>query len=124
MIFFNYERLTLWQKPRVLVKELYIETKQFPIEEKFALSDQLRRAVVSVASNIAEGSGRFSDKEKLHFLSVAYGSLTEDSCQLTLAYDLEYINDSNMTELRYKIEEIARIMSGYRESILRRSKST
>ena len=121
MIFFNYERLTLWQKTRVLVKEVYIETKQFPMDEKFALSDQLRRAVVSVASNIAEGSGRFSDKEKLHFLSVAYGSLTEVSCQLTLAYDLEYINDSNMTELRYKIEEIARIMSGYRESILRRS---
>lgn len=120
MIFFNYERLTLWQKSRLLVKEIYVLTKNFPLEEKFALTDQIRRAVVSVASNIAEGSGRFSEKEKLHFLSVAYGSLTEVSCQLTLASDLEMISGEDYGILREQIEELARIMSGYRESILRK----
>lgn len=120
MIFFNYERLVLWQKARMLVKNIYLLTKEFPSEEKFALSDQLRRAVVSVASNIAEGSGRFSDKEKLHFLSVAYGSLTEVSCQLTLACDLDMISGTQFGTLRAEIEEIARIMSGYRESIIRK----
>ncbi len=94
--------------------------KKFPLEEKFALTDQIRRAVVSVASNIAEGSGRFSEKEKLHFLSVAYGSLTEVSCQLTLASDLEMISGEDYGVLGEQIEELARIMSGYRESILRK----
>ena len=122
MIFFNYERLTLWQKARMLVKEVYVLTRRFPNEEKYALTDQLRRAVVSVASNIAEGAGRFSEKEKLHFLSVAYGSLTEVSCQLTLACDLDMISGAEFGNLRQQIEELARIMSGYRESLLRKLK--
>ena len=119
MIFFNYERLTLWQKSRLLVKNIYILTKSFPVEERFALSDQIRRAAVSVASNIAEGSGRFSAREKLHFLSIAYGSLTELSCQLTLCCDMAFITDSQFATLREQMEEIARIKSGYRESLLR-----
>lgn len=123
MIFFNYERLTIWQKARILVKDVYIITKRFPTDEKFAISDQIRRAVVSIASNIAEGSGRFYSKEKLHFLSIAYGSLTELSCQLTLACDLGYMNGDQFGPLREKIEEIARMMSGYRDSILRNPQS-
>ena len=119
MIFFNYERLTLWQKSRLLVKTIYTLTRSFPTEEKFALTDQIRRAVVSIASNIAEGSGRFSGKEKLHFLSVAYGSLTELSCQLTLACDMDYLGHAQFGSIRLQIEEIARIMSGYREAIIR-----
>lgn len=119
MIFFNYERLTLWQKSRLLVKTIYTLTRSFPTEEKFALTDQIRRAVVSIASNIAEGSGRFSGKEKLHFLSVAYGSLTELSCQLTLACDMNYLGHDQFVSIRLQIEELARIMSGYREAIIR-----
>ncbi|WP_297072573.1 four helix bundle protein [uncultured Duncaniella sp.] len=119
MIFFNYERLTLWQKSRLLVKTIYTLTRSFPNEEKFALTDQIRRAVVSIASNIAEGSGRFSGKEKLHFLSVAYGSLTELSCQLTLACDMNYLGHDQFGSIRLQIEELARIMSGYREAIIR-----
>ncbi len=119
MIFFNYERLTLWQKSRLLVKTIYTLTRSFPTEEKFALTDQIRRAVVSIASNIAEGSGRFSGKEKLHFLSVAYGSLTELSCQLTLACDMNYLGHDQFGSIRLQIEELARIMSGYREAIIR-----
>lgn len=122
MIFFNYERLTLWQKARVLVKDVYVLTNRFPPEEKYALTGQIRRAVVSVASNIAEGAGRFSEREKLHFLSVAYGSLTEVSCQLTLASDLGLVENEKFGEMRMQIEELARIMSGYRESILRKIK--
>ena len=119
MIFFNYERLTLWQKARLLVKDVYLVTKSFPSEERFSMTDQIKRAVVSIASNIAEGSGRFSPKEKLHFLSIAYGSLTELSCQLTLCWDLGYLTDGQVSYLRNNIEELARIMSGYRESLLR-----
>ena len=117
MIFFNYERLTLWQKARILVKDIYLLTKNFPASEKFALTDQIRRAAVSIASNIAEGSGRFSEKEKLHFLSIAYGSLTELSCQLTLACDLDYIDGKSFEKFRLQMEELARIMSGYRDYI-------
>ena len=121
MSVFNYERLQLWQKSRTLVRNIYLLTRDFPMEEKYALTDQIRRAVISISSNIAEGSGRISDKEKLRFLSNAYGSLTEVSCQLTLAHDIGIVNPETLQSLRIDIEEIGRMMSGYRNFIIKRS---
>lgn len=110
---FGFERLSAWQKSRQLVKAVYLMIRCFPNDEKFALSDQLRRAVVSVASNLAEGSGRLSVKEKCHFCQVAYGSLMEVSCQIVLAEDLGFISASEASEVRLLIEDVDRLIRGY-----------
>ena len=88
---FNFEKLNAYQNARLLVKDVYNLLDKFPQKEEFALKSQLRRAVVSIPSNIAEGMGRISDKEKVHFIEIAYSSLMETYCQLQLANDLNYI---------------------------------
>ena len=98
---FNFRNLICYQKGRFLVKEVYALVKAFPVEEKYALGDQLRRAVVSVTSNIAEGSGRQSLKDQAHFLELSYGSLMEVMSQLDLALDLNFIDNEN-----YKVGSI------------------
>ena len=79
---FTFFDLRVYKEAKLLVREVYSLLDKFPKVETFALSDQLRRAVVSVPSNIAEGSGRYSIREKIHFIEIAYGSLTETLCQL------------------------------------------
>lgn len=115
---FSFERLIIWQKSRELVKAVYGVVSGFPNEEKYGLSDQLRRAVVSVASNIAEGSGRFAPKEKAHFTEIAYGSLMEVICQITLAIDLGLADKAVMGQIRPIAEELGRQLSAYRRSML------
>ena len=92
----------------------------FPKFEKYALCDQIRRSIVSVPSNLAEGSGRISTKEQLHFYEIAYGSLMEAYNQLILAADLHYIGDDNLNELRPQIDTVARMMNGLRTSLLKK----
>ena len=118
---FNFRNLICYQKGRTLVKEVYALVKTFPVEEKYALGDQLRRAVVSVTSNIAEGSGRQSFKDQAHFLELSYGSLMEVMSQLDLALDLSFIDNENYKRLEEMIEEEARVLSGYRASLLDRA---
>ena len=118
---FNFRNLICYQKGRVLVKEVYALVKAFPVEEKYALGDQLRRAIVSVTSNIAEGSGRQSLKDQAHFLELSYGSLMEVMSQLDLALDLSFIDNENYNRLELLIEEEAKIVSGYRASLLDRA---
>ncbi len=115
---FSFERLIIWNKSRELVKQVYLLTAKFPKEERYSLSDQLRRAAVSVASNIAEGTGRVSKKEKVHFIEIAYGSLMEVICQISLAIDLGMAEDTDMDEIRPLAEELARQLSAYRRSML------
>ena len=98
----------------MLVREVYALMDKFPKFESYALSDQLRRAVVSVPSNIAEGSGRFSVKEKIHFIEIAYGSLTETLCQLDIAHDLEYISEKEFETEKERINTIGKQLSGLR----------
>ena len=95
--------------------------KDVSVEEKYALGDQLRRAVVSVTSNIAEGSGRQSFKDQAHFLELSYGSLMEVMSQLDLALDLNFIDNEDYKRLEEIIEEEARVLSGYRASLLDRA---
>jgi four helix bundle protein len=113
---FKFFDLRVYKEAKLLVREVYSFLDKFPKVETFALSDQLRRAVVSVPSNIAEGSGRYSIREKIHFIEIAYGSLTETLCQLDIAHDLEYISDKEFTEVKERIEVIGKQLSGLRSS--------
>ena len=87
---FSYRNLIVWQKAKLLVRLVYAEVKRLPAEERYALGDQIRRAVVSIPSNIAEGAGRASNRDYGHFLSIARGSLYETINQLEIAQDLGY----------------------------------
>ncbi len=109
---FTFFDLRVYQESKALVKEVYKLLKKFPKFEVYALGDQLRRAVISVPSNIAEGSGRFSIKEKIHFIEIAYGSLAELLCQLDIAYDLDYITKEEFENEQERINAIGKQLSG------------
>ena len=109
---FGYRKLIAYQKAKDVVKRTYKLLKKFPEEERFAMCDQLRRASVSVTSNIAEGVNRFSLKDKARFIEIAYGSLMEVSSQLEIAEELGYITTSDRQNMDQLIEEDARLLSG------------
>jgi len=113
---FSFFDLRVYQESKQLVKDVYSLLEKFPKFEVYALGDQLRRAVVSVPSNIAEGSGRSSLKEKTHFLEISYGSLTETLCQLDIAHDLGYISDEEFSVEKERISVIGKQLSGLRAS--------
>ena len=110
----RYRNLNAYIEAKKLVKMTYAFLKTFPKEEQYALCDQLRRAVISVPSNIAEGMGRYSDKEQSHFLEIAFGSLMEVSAQLDIAKDIEYISQSELDEADKQISIVAALLSGLR----------
>ena len=114
---FGFENLAAYQRALDLVDKVYDLMKGFPSEEKFALCDQLRRAVVSVPSNIAEGLGRMSGKERVRFIEISYGSLMEVYCQLTIAKRRNYITEDQFRDLAEIIESIAKPLSGLRKSL-------
>lgn len=101
----NHKDLEVWKKSIELSKNVYIITKKFPKEEIYGLTSQIRRAVVSVASNIAEGAARNSDKEFIHFLYISLGSLAELETQLIISKDIGYLDkiDINLEEIRKMI---------------------
>lgn len=113
---FSFFDLRVYKESKELVKSIYQILKNFPKFETYALGDQLRRAVISIPSNIAEGSGRYSVKEKIHFIEIAYGSLTEVLCQLDIAHDLSYITDKELNNTKEKIDIIGKQLSGLRSS--------
>lgn len=117
---YRFEKLNVWIEARKLVVSVYQLIKSFPMEERFALCDQLRRAAISVPSNIAEGCGRISVKEQIHFMEIAYGSLMEIYTQLQLAVDLAYISDSDFQPLKVQISAVAKLLSGFRNSLASR----
>ena len=120
---FSFEKLKVWQEARILVKEAYTLVRKFPKEEKYALGDQIRRAVISIPSNLAEGSGRGSLKEQIHFIEIAYGSLMETYCQLQVASDLNFIQEADLAYLKPKISSIANMLTGLRASLRKRLSS-
>lgn len=113
---FSYRNLIVYQKAKEVVKHTYQLLKKFPTEERFAMCDQLRRASVSVTSNIAEGVNRFSMKDKVHFIEIAFGSLMEVSSQFEVAEDLGYITTNERLSMDELIKEEARLLSGLRNS--------
>lgn len=103
--------LIVYQKAKELVIQVYKLLEQFPDAERFALCNQLRRAVVSIPSNIAEGMGRVSNNDQAHFLNIAYGSLMEVYAQLDIAHDLGYLNNETFNQVESDIEEISKMLS-------------
>jgi four helix bundle protein len=91
----RFEKLDVWQNARALNQSVYRKIRTFPAEEHFALTSQIRRASISISSNIAEGAGRNSDKDFAHFLEQAYGSCTELASQLFLAFDEGYVSETS-----------------------------
>ena len=102
----DFKDLIVWQKSISLVEEVYKTLKTFPSEEKFALCDQIRRSSVSIPSNIAEGHYRESLKERIHFLSIARGSLAELETQLIISKNLGYLDLDNFEKFIYEIKGI------------------
>jgi len=110
----SYRNLDTYKDAKQLVKDVYALLMMFPREEQYALCDQLRRAVISVPSNIAEGMGRTSVKDQAHFLEISFGSLQEVQCQLEIASELGYISIDQFKEIDTNIEKLSRKLSGLR----------
>lgn len=113
---FAFENLEAYKVARVLVRDVYRLQNKFPKEEKFALGDQIRRSSTSITSNIAEGTGRNSLKEKIHFVEIAFGSMTECFSQLQNAQDLGYILEEEVEGLRPQFNHVAALLSNLRKS--------
>lgn len=117
---FFYRKVIAYQLSIKLTDYVYRLVDGFPPYEQFALSNQLRRAVVSVSSNIAEGTGRFSLKERIHFMDIAYGSTMETMCQLEIAHIRHYISDEAFQKAESMIQETSRTLFGFRNSLVER----
>lgn len=107
----SHKDLIVWQKSMDHVATIYVATKAFPKEELFGIVSQMRRAAVSIPSNIAEGYGRLYDKETVKFLSNALGSASELETQLIISKDLGYLSIEDFQKLTNQIEEIIRMLS-------------
>ena len=104
---FAFERLDVWQLARTFLKQAYMLIDTFPSSERYNLVDQIRRATTSIALNLAEMTSRTSYKEQAHFSEIAYGSAIEVYCSFLLSYDLGYINDSQLEEIKVRISELS-----------------
>lgn len=109
---FSFEGLEVYKAARLLVRDVYRLQQRFPKTETYALGDQIRRSSSSVTSNIAEGSGRSSFKEKSHFIEIAYGSLMEAFSQLQIAQDLGYLSQDDIDDVRSQFVNVAKMLSG------------
>jgi len=113
---YGFEKLEVWQKAKELTKVIYKVTEQFPDREKFGLIQQIRRCAVSVASNIAEGSARKTNKDKAHFTTMAYSSLMELLNQIIISYELNYVTAEDYQEIRAQIQKISYMLNSLRNS--------
>lgn len=120
---YSFENLEVWQKSRELVKEVYNLTSAFPVEERFGLTSQLRRASISVSSNIAEGSTRWSKKDQARFYEIAYGSLIEILNQAILSADLGFLKTAKLASIRERIDTIGRMLNSLYQAAKKTSKS-
>ncbi len=113
----NFRNLIIWQKSRIVVKEVYIITRGFPLEEKFGLVSQILRSAYSIPSNIAEGSGRDSKKEFCRFLDIALGSAFELETQLTLAFDIEYLTEEKLRYIQNLLQEVQKMIYSFKTNL-------
>ncbi len=119
----NYKEMKIWQKARKLVKEVYKISKKLPKEELYGLTSQIRRAVISVPANIAEGAGRGTDRDFCHFLDIARGSLFELDTLLILSSDLEYVSEEEINPVFESINEIIKMMVSFQSRLVSNLKS-
>ena len=116
MFQYHFEKLESWQLARALNKELYILTDTFPKREQFGLTAQIRRAGISITSNLAEGVSRSTPRAQASFTEIAFGSLMEVLCQLTVSADIGYITEEQLTQLRPRIEKLSNKLNALRKS--------
>jgi len=119
MYYFSFEKLEAWKEARALTNKIYKITKVFPDEEKYGLTNQLRRAIISVCSNLAEGSSRTHSKEQTQFYQIAFSSLMEALNQIIISFDLEYLDQQLYNILRTDAEKCSRLINSLRNSILK-----
>jgi four helix bundle protein len=117
MYTYSFEKLEVWHLAKAFVVKIYITTGKFPSEEKFGMVSQMRRAAISICSNLAEGSGRNTPKDQRHFYAMAYGSLMELLNQLIIAEALSWIDTDELTILRADVETISIKINSLRKSI-------
>jgi four helix bundle protein len=117
-----HEKLDVWKKSIDFVVAIYKATEDFPKDEKFGLTSQLRRAAVSIPANIAEGAGRRSDREFAYFLSNSQGSASEVDTELLIAYRLDYLLIDKFSELRSSLDEIGRMLTGLSQHVQQKSR--
>lgn len=113
----DFKDLVVWQRAMDLVAEVYQVVKKLPKEELYALSDQIRRAVISIPSNIAEGYGRNSSKEFSHFISIAKGSKSELETQLLLCVKIDYLKESDIQNVMYLIDQVGKMLYSLQEKL-------
>ena len=113
----RFNDLIVWQKSMTLVERIYLATASFPKEEIYGLTSQIRRAAVSIPSNIAEGQSRHSTKEFLRFLSIALGSRSEVETQVLIASRLHYLSSDATSELTAQLDEVGRLLRGLVNSL-------
>lgn len=115
---YSFEKLVVWQESVSLVKDIYRITKEFPSEEKFGLISQLRRATVSISSNLAEGTSRKTSKDKAHFTTISYSSAMEVLNQFIISKELDFISENEIILEGRKIEKPANMLNSLRNSQL------
>lgn len=115
---FSFEKLEVWQDSKNFAKLVYLYSSKFPAEEKYGLTSQIRRASISVVSNLAEGSSRSSLKDQVRYLEIAYGSLMETYAQLIMANELDYLDDLDL--FKEEVAKISNKINAFRNSLLKR----
>ena len=113
---FYYRKLDSYQLAKQLVKMVYQILRSFPDYERYALCEQMRRAVISIPSNIAEGTGRFSIKDRIRFLDIAYGSLCETMCQMEIAYEQQYLSEEDYATFEQLASRTSMTMMGLKKN--------
>jgi four helix bundle protein len=116
---FRFEKLDVWHKAVDFATKVYSATVGFPVDERFGLTSQMRRAAVSISSNIAEGSSRSSDGDFARFVEIAYGSLLEVVSQAAIARKQSFLPDDSFHDLYIHAEEVGRMLSGLRATLLK-----
>ena len=119
MYTYAFEKLTVWQDTRGLVKQIYTITRQFPEDEKFGLVSQIRRAIISVSSNIAEGTSRNTKRDHVYFYNIAYSSLMEVLSQVLLSCELEFISNERYEVLRASVEQVSVKLNALRNAAMK-----
>ncbi len=113
----RFKDLEIWKKSRLFCSEIYSITSKFPDSEKFGLTNQLRRASVSIPSNIAEGSSRKSNKDFARFLQITLGSAYEVETQLLIAFDLKFIDNDELDKLLKNLDSIIKMTSKFKSTL-------
>ncbi|MDX1950398.1 MAG: four helix bundle protein [Rickettsiales bacterium] len=118
----GFENLEVWKYSINLIKEIYLVTKNYPKEEVYGLTAQIRRSAISIASNISEGSAKSTYAEFARFISIALGSCAELKCQVIISYEIGYLDVMNKNSLAEKINIIGKMLKGLERNLKGRGK--